>query len=178
VAEPTVVRATITMDFQRPRFRIETRGPDLHLVRVVDGDARWRLTRQGAIEPVPADVLADDLRWHAGHMYRTLHRVAARDAALTLRTAADGRLEVLEGARRIAWFAPDARGEPYRFGAHDDDVGSVSGPWDFEADGIRHPTWVARPDGTWRAAVKALSVNVPRSDATFARPASPPAPSR
>jgi len=29
--EPTVVYAVISMDFQQPRFRIETTGPDLHL---------------------------------------------------------------------------------------------------------------------------------------------------
>ena len=36
--EPPVVRAVVTMDFDRPRFRIETTGPNLHLIRVIDGD--------------------------------------------------------------------------------------------------------------------------------------------
>ena len=35
--EPTVVRAVITMDFTRPRFRIETTAPNLHVIRVIDG---------------------------------------------------------------------------------------------------------------------------------------------
>lgn len=53
--EPTVVYAVITMDFERPRFRIETTAQDLHLIRVIDGDNNWRLNRAGEIEDVPAD---------------------------------------------------------------------------------------------------------------------------
>lgn len=168
--EPTVVRAVIRMDFTRPRFRVDTTAPGLNLVRVVDGDRHWRLNRAGVIEDVPADVLSDDLRWYAGHVYRTIHRIAARDPALGLAVGAGDRLEVREGDSRIAWFALDARGEPYAFGAHDDDVGSISGPWSFVRDGIHHPTWVARPDGSWRAAVQALEINAGLKDADFARP--------
>ena len=51
--EPTVVYAIITMDFQQPRFRIETTAQDLHLVRVIDGKNSWRLRRSGKIEDVP-----------------------------------------------------------------------------------------------------------------------------
>jgi hypothetical protein len=137
---------------------------------VVDGERHWRLSRAGAIEDVPAEVLADDRRWHAGHVYRTIHRVAARDPAIRLAVNDAGRLEIHEGGKRIAWFALDARGEPYAFGAHDDEVGSISGPWSFVQDGIHHPTWVARPDGSWRAAVQALAINVELKDADFARP--------
>lgn len=168
--EPPVVRAVITMDFTRPRFRIETTGPNLHVVRVVDGDRSWRLTRAGKIEPLADTLKADDLRWYAGHVYRSLHRIAARDPALTLSVNPRGRLEVHERGARIIWFAVDTRGEPYAFGAHDDDVGTICGPWEFERGGIRHPTWVSSPDGTWRAAVKSLEVNVPLHDAIFARP--------
>jgi hypothetical protein len=169
--EPTVVRAVIRMDFTRPRFRIDTTAPGLTLARVVDWERHWRLNRAGVIEDVPADVLADDRRWYAGHVYRTIHRVAARDPALRLAVGAGGRLEVHEGRSRIAWFALDARGEPFAFGAHDDEVGSITGPWNFVRGGIHHPAWVARPDGSWRAAVQALEINVELDDADFARPA-------
>jgi len=168
--EPTVVRAVIRMDFTRPRFRIDTTAPGISVARVIDGEANWRLTRAGAIESVPADVLAEDLRWYAGHVYRTIHRVAARESGISLAVNDKGRLEILEKGTRIAWFALDVRGEPYAFGAHDDEVGSISGPWSFVADGIHHPTWVARPDGTWRAAVQALEVNADLKDSDFARP--------
>jgi hypothetical protein len=162
------------MDFERPRFRIETTGPDLHLIRVIDGDRHWRLTREGRIEPVPADVLAEDRRWYAGHVYRTIHRIARRDPALRLALGADGRLEVHEAGKRIFWFRLDVRGEPHAFGAHDDDVGSACGPWEFSAGGIRQPLWVTNRDGTWRAMVKSLEVNVPLTDDLFARPAGIP----
>lgn len=168
--EPTVVYAVITMDYTRPRFRIETTAPDLHLIRVIDGERNWRLNRQGKIENVPAEVVAEDRQWYAGHVYRTLHRIAARDPALHLAIGDEGRLEVYEDSTRIAWFVLDASGEPYAFGAHDDDVGSITGPWDFSRDGIRHPVWVARPDGSWRAMVKALTINARLDDTVFARP--------
>lgn len=169
--EPTVVRAVITMDFERPRFRIEMTGPNLHLIRVVDGDEHWRLDREGRIEPLPEELLARDLRWYDGHVYRTLHRLAKRDPALTLTAGTDDRIEVNEKGDRIAWFALDSRGEPYAFGAHDDEVGTICGPWKFEKDGVRHPIWVSRPDGMWRVNVEALEVNVALDDATFAQPA-------
>jgi hypothetical protein len=172
--EPAVVRAVITMDFERPRFRIETTGPDLHLIRVIDGERNWRKTREGRIEPVPEQVIADDLRWYAGHVYRTIHRIARGDPALRLVNGDGGRLEVHEGGNRIAWFKLDSRGEPYAFGAHADDVGSLCGPWEFEAAGIRHPLWVSSADGTWRAMIKSLAVNVPVDDSLFARPPATP----
>ena len=171
LVEPTVVRAVITMDFTQPRFRIETTAPNLRVVRVVDGDRHWRLTREGRVEPVPADTLAEDRRWYAAHVYRTLHRVAARDPAVSLATTGSDRLAVLEGGKRIAWYALDARGEPYAFGAHEDEVGSICGPWAFERGGLRHPTWVARPDGSWRAQVQELAVNVPLEPVLFEQPA-------
>lgn len=169
-----VLRAVITIDFERPRVRIETRGPNLDVVRVIDGDKQWRRMRDGKIAPIPDDVLADDRKWYAGHVYRTIHRIAARDAAISLRLGKDGRLEVVESAgnetKRIAWFKLDPRGEPYNFGAHENDVGSISGPWDFEHGGIRHPLWVSSPDGTWRANIKTLAINVPLKDELFAQP--------
>jgi hypothetical protein len=169
--ELPVVRAVITIDFERPRVRIETRGPNLDVVRVIDGGKHWRKTRDGKFSPIPDDMLADDRRWYAGHVYRTIHRVAARDAAISLGLGKDGRLEVSESGKRIAWFKLDARGEPYNFGAHENDIGTISGPWEFEHGGIRHPTWVSNPDGTWRANLKTLAVNVSLKDEMFAQPA-------
>jgi hypothetical protein len=92
--EPPVLRVVITMDFERPRIRIETWGKDLHLIRVVDGDKHWRLSREGTIEPVSGQTVAVDRKFWAGHVYRTLHRVAARDPAISLAVGREGRLEV------------------------------------------------------------------------------------
>ena len=169
--EPTVVYAVITMDFERPRFRIETTAQDLHLIRVVDGENSWRLRGSGKIEGVPEELFASEMKWYGAHLYRTIHRVAARDPALSLGLGADGRLEIFANGERILWFKLDAKGEPYAFGAWDDEVGGLSGPWDFIKDGIHHPRWTSSKDGTWRAALKALDVNVPLHESVFSRPA-------
>lgn len=171
--EPTVVYAVITMDFEAPRFRIETVAEDLHLVRVVNGDSSWRLGRSGAIEKVPPDVLEQDRKWYAAHLYRTLHRIAARDPRLSLRINEKERLEVHMDDGRLLWFELDAKGEPYAFGTRDDEVGNLTGPWSVVRDGIHHPEWVSSADGTWRAAVKSLAVNVPLNELMFNRPAPP-----
>jgi hypothetical protein len=168
--EPPLVRAVITMDFTRPRLRVETTAPGLHLIRVVDGDRHWRLTRAGNVEPYPLPLLEEDRRFYAGHVYRNLHRVAARDPAVRLEVGSEGRLELHEGGKRIAWYLLDVRGEPYRYGAHDDEQGSIFGQWEFEQDGIRHPLWVSSRDGSWRAMLKTLRVNAPLDDRLFEPP--------
>ena len=170
LVEPAVLRVVITMDFERPRVLIDTTAPGLHVARAMNGDRHWRRNRAGELGPIPDDVLADDRRFHAGHVYRTLSRLARRDPALRVAFGQDGRLEVHESGARIAWYLLDVRGEPYRYGAHGDDTGSVFGPWDRVQDGIHHPAWVSRPDGSWRAMLKELRVNVPLSDAVFERP--------
>lgn len=169
IDEPTVVRAVVSIDFTRPsltRLRIDTRAPGLRLARAIDGDRHWRLARDGTLGPVPEATLQQDRRWYAGHVYRTLHRLAARDPALTVGSAHAGsggaaarRLEVLEAGQRLAWFDLDERGEPFAFGAHDDAQGAVCGPWAFEVQGIRHPVWVAQRDGSWRAWLRELELN-------------------
>lgn len=170
VGDPPVLRVVITMDFTRPRFRIDTTAPGLNVVRVIDGERSWMLTRSGVIQDVPSDIMKTDMQWYAGHVYRTLHRVAARDTALTLSINTQRRLEIHENGTRIMWFALDARGEPYAFGSHANDAGSASGPWEFVHEGVHHPLWVSSPDGTWRAMIKTLAVNVPLKDELFARP--------
>jgi len=170
--EPTVVFAVITMDFEKPRFRIETTAQGLHLIRVINGGESWRLRRAGNIEGVPDGLLESELRWYDAHLYRTIHRIAARDPAISLSLDDQERLQVFANSERILWFRLDAKGEPYAFGAYDDEIGSLSGPWDFQQDGIHHPSWVSSSDGTWRAAVKRLSLNVPLQDQMFDRPGS------
>lgn len=170
VEPPNELRAVITMDFRQPRYHIEMTAPGLHVIRVVDGDNSWRLNRAGVIEDVPQATLDADSRWYAAHVYRTLHRLAARDAALSVMLAEDGRLEVFEDGKRIAWYRLDSRGQPYAYGAHDDDIGSISGPWDFIHDGIHHPIWVSNADGSWRVRLTALELNPTIEQGLLARP--------
>lgn len=168
--KPTVVRAVITMDFTAPRFRIETTAPGFHTVRVINGDKSWRRTREGVIEELPPAVLEEDMRWYGAHIYRTIHRLARRDPALTARTGADGRLEIVENGARLLWFRLDVKGEPYAFGPRDDEKGSLCGPWDFDAAGVNHPIWVSNTEGTWRANAKSVTINPAFTDDILTRP--------
>ena len=168
--EPALLRVVITMDFEQPRFRVDTRADRLHVVRVVDGDRHWRVTRDGSVSPVPEEVPAADRRWYQAHVYRTLHRIARRDPAIRPLVGKEGRLEVHEGAARIAWYALDRSAQPYRYGAHDDDIGSIFGPWEAQSSGIRHPVWVSRDNGRWRAMLKSFDVNVALDEKLFTPP--------
>lgn len=170
LVEPAIVRSVITMDFDRPRFRIDATAPDLTVSRAIDGDRHWRRNRAGELGPISEEVLADDKRFYAGHIYRTLTRLARRDPNLLVVLGSDARIEVRENGARIAWYMLDARSHPYRYGAHGDETGSVFGPWEYVKDGIRHPIWVSRPDGTWRAMLKELRVNVALNDELFEKP--------
>jgi hypothetical protein len=170
--DPTDVGAVVVIDYRQPRLRIDTTGRDLQLVRVIDSedDRNWRLDRQGRSEKVPEDPLAQDLRRYTAHIYWTLQRIAVRDPRLRLALGRKGSLEVYEGNTRIAWYLLDARGEPYAMGAHNDDVGVICGPWEVEQRGIRYPAWVSRPDGSWRATLKSLAVNVQMDEKLFTQP--------
>lgn len=167
--DPTDVGAVIIIDYRQPRLRIDTTGRDLHLIRLIDsdGDRNWR---QGRLEKVPEDPLAQDLRRYTAHVYWTLQRIAVRDPKLRLDLGRKGSLEVYEGTARIAWYLLDGRGEPYAMGAHDDNVGVICGPWEVEQRGIRYPAWVSRPDGSWRATLKSLAVNVQMDEKLFTQP--------
>ncbi len=160
-SDGTAVGAVSTIDYERSRLRIDTTGQTLQQIRIVDseGDRSWRLDRQGRPEKIAEDSLARDLRRYTGHVYGTLQRIAVRDPKLRLATGRNGSLEVHEGSTRIAWYLLDARGEPYAMGAYDDNVGVICGPWELEKRGIRYPTWVSRPDGSWRATLRSLAVN-------------------
>lgn len=171
LTEPTTVRATITMDFTKPRFRIDTVAPDFTLVRVLDGERHWRKTREGKVEDVPAQTLTDDRNWYAAHVYRSIHRIAKRDPALTMRLGKDGRLEAAENGQTVVWFKLDPKGEPYAYGPGSDDAGTICGPWDFAADGLKHPIWTSRPDGTWRANIVSLVRNPEIPQSLLDRPA-------
>jgi hypothetical protein len=170
-ADPAVVRALIWLDFTQPRFRIETRGPGFTTVRVIDGERSWRRLRDGKIEAVPADLYAEEMSWYGAHVYRSIHRLAVRDPKLSTGLGADGRLEVFEDGKRLIWFKLDPRGEPFAFGSREDNIGTVCGPWEFAAGGLKHPIWVSRPDGTWRANIKALELNPQMGPGLMARPA-------
>jgi hypothetical protein len=171
-SDGTAVGAVSTSDYEQSRLRIDTTGANLQQIRIVDstGDRSWRVDRQGRLEKVAEDSMARDLRRYTGHIYRTLQRIAVRDPKLRLAIGRNGSLEVHEGGTRIAWYLLDTRGEPYAMGAYDDNVGLICGPWELEKRGVRYPTWMSRPDGSWRVTLKSLAVNT-RIDEELFRPA-------
>ncbi len=170
--DPAVVVSTISLDFETMRFRIETVAPDFTVIRAVDGDTHWRKRRDGTIEGIPEDTLAEDRLWYGAHVYRSIHRLAARDPRLSVTLREDGRLQVLEDGKNLIWFRLDPRGEPYAFGQWEDEIGSICGPWEAESAGIRHPVWTASSDGAWRAMLKSLTVNATFAPELFAKPGS------
>ncbi len=167
---PVEARAVISLDFMQPRWRIDTTAPGLTLTRVVDGVRNWRRTREGQIAPITPTTLREDQQWYVGHVYRTISRMARNDPALELRLGSEGRLEVFEAAKRIAWFKLNAAGEPYAFAGVGEGPGLVSGPWTAQEQGIRHPIWVASADGTWRSSLNRLQVNAAFADELFRQP--------
>jgi hypothetical protein len=118
-------------------------------MRVLAGGAGWR-RRDGETAPLTAEQHAAETRWWERNLYRTIHRLAARDPGLAVRAAGAHRLEVLrtDGAR-LNWFDLDYAGAPVRFGPGDAEDGTVFGP--LVAHGpVRVPRWGTNPSGTWR----------------------------
>lgn len=170
--DPAVIVSTIWLDFRAPRFRIENRGERFHSWRAVVNGQGWVRRNDGTVGDISPTTLNEDVRWYGAHVYRSLHRMAARDAALTYGVGHAGRLEVFEHGQRMIWFRLDTRGEPYAFGQWEDEAGTICGPWEVMVDGVRHPIWTSTPDGTWRARLQSLEVDTPYRDADFRRPAS------
>jgi hypothetical protein len=170
--DPAVIVSTIWLDFRAPRFRIENRGEQFHSWRAVTNGQGWVRRNDGTIGDISPTTLNEDVRWYGAHVYRSLHRMAARDAALTYRVGSADRLEVYEHGRRMIWFRLDPRGEPFVFGQWEDETGTICGPWEVMVDGVRHPIWTSTSDGTWRARLQSLELDTPYRDADFRRPAS------
>jgi hypothetical protein len=143
-------------DFTRPRVRFEAKSAELDRVRAIDGDTGWR-TREGALAPLMPEQVRDDLRWWEANIYRTLHRLAANDPALTVRAIGANRLEVWRtGGVRLNWFELNFAGEPVRFGTWDNENGTVFGPL-ATSGALRYPRWGTNAAGTWRYEISSFT---------------------
>lgn len=160
---------TIWNDLAVPRVRIEAKGPDVDVRRAIDGEQAWR-TRDGQITPLTPEQIRDEQRWWEANIYRTLQRLAARDAELSVRAVGENRLEVFraDGAR-LNWFELNARGEPLRFGTWESETGSVFGPL-IQQGPVKCAKWGTNATGTWRYEVVELIVSEQPSDAPFDAP--------
>lgn len=136
-------------DFTRFRVRFEARNAALDSRRAVEGETGWRW-REGRQQPLSPEQVEGERRWWEANIYRTLHRIAARDPDLSFRAAAPRRLEVfLADGRRLNWFLLSPRGEPVLFGTWTSEAGTVFGPLSSNGT-IKYPRWGGRHDGDFR----------------------------
>lgn len=159
-------------DFNQPRVRFEARSALIDRVSVLNGNAGWQ-QRDGVLTLFEPKQVADETAWWDSNIYRTLHRLARGDPALSPRLADDGRLEIVRAdGSRLNWFALNKAAEPIRFGTANLEGGTVMGPLG-EADGIRFARWGTNSLGSWRYEITQVIANPPLPDALFAAPAPP-----
>lgn len=100
---------------------------------------------------IAAAAVADERAWWSANVYRTLHRLALPDPALSVRLLEPDRLAVIEQGRGLlAWFRLNAGGEPLQFGTQADAPGTTFGPLAAHAGGARYPRWGTDATGSWR----------------------------
>lgn len=143
-------RNVIWNDFRRFRLHIEASNSELLRVFGYDGDIGWRDDGTSVTSLAPARIAAERAWWSA-NVYRTLHRLALPDPALSVRLIEGERLAVFEdGTRLLAWFRLNSRGEPLQFGTDEKAPGTVFGPLASHANGARYPRWGSDSTGSWR----------------------------
>jgi hypothetical protein len=153
----------IWLDFKTPRVRIESdmaggarqRAMDLS----ADPPVAWRLGADGQQALTPSEI-EEDRAWWNGNIYRTFHRLAARDPAVTLERLEDGRLQVIEGGEPLLWVRVNLAGEPIAFamGGADAANSTIFGPLRLY-DGLRFPSFSVRDQGRWRAVIERFEVD-------------------
>lgn len=138
-------------DFNAPRLRIEASSAELDRALGLEKVAGWRRDRN-EVRSLTEQEAMEEHRWWESNPYRTLHRLARRDSELSVRLLEPDRLGVFrKDGVRLNWFRLNQANEPIAFGTWDAEDGSVFGPLVEAKFGIKHPRWVARPDGRWRA---------------------------
>jgi len=140
-------------DFSQPRVRIEAHNAALDRRRVI-AEGVGAASRDGVPRELTAQEVADETKWWEANIYRTLHRLAIGDPALTPKAVGDHRLEIfLADGRRLNWFILNQRGEPHLFGTWDNEQGGTMGPPASNGT-VKYPAWGAMPDGSWRYVIK------------------------
>jgi hypothetical protein len=142
-------------DFSAPRVRIQAVVDGVTILRVLNGTSGWR-SRGASRSPLTEAETETEQKWWETNVYRTFHRLAARDPNLTPRLVGN-RLEILRpDGTRLNWFVLNGGGEPIQFGAGSDDRGTVFGPVVSGEGGIRHWRWGASADGTFQFEIEVV----------------------
>ncbi len=150
--EPFVNR--IWNDFSEPRVRFWAGNDRFTNGRRIAAGAGVREAGPQAGTPLNAEQYESDRGWWEGNVYRTLHRMAKRDAGLAYRASSASRLEVLKPDGTVLnWFVLNQKGEPMLFGSGRDARGTAFGPL-ASSGSVRYPKWGARADGSWRYEIR------------------------
>ncbi len=137
-------------DFSKPRVRFWAGNDDFTSARRIQDDEAIRESGPQAGARLTAEQYESDRGWWEANVYRTLHRMAKRDAALSYRAAGPARLEVIKPDGSVLnWFVLNQKGEPMLFGSGKDALGTAFGPL-ASGGGVKYPKWGARADGSWR----------------------------
>jgi hypothetical protein len=143
-------RNVIWNDFRRFRLHIEASNSDLLRVFGYDGDVGWR-DDGSAVTPIAPARIAAERAWWSANVYRTLHRLALPDPALSVRLIEGDRLAVIEEGRGLlVWFRLNARGEPLQIGTDETAPGTTFGPLATHISGARYPRWGSDSTASWR----------------------------
>lgn len=161
---------TITNDLTAPRVRFEAKNSRIDSRRTISGAAGWR-SRGGEVAAMTPEEVERDSRWWEANIYRTLHRLATGDPALTASAVGRHRLEIFRSdGTRLNWFLINPRGQPMIFGTWDAETGIAFGP--LASNGtINYARWGATPDGSFRyEIVRFITAAEVPADVSFTEP--------
>jgi hypothetical protein len=137
-------------DFTAPRVRFAATIAGEERLRVIADGGGFRV-RDGHTHPLTAEQLAAEHTWWETNLYRTFHRLAVADPALSVRAVGEHRLEIFRAdGSRLNWLLLNRRGEPIRFAPGASEQAGIFGPLVDGPGGIRYPRWGTSHDGAFR----------------------------
>lgn len=159
--------STVWVDFARERTRTEARAPGSLRVTLLDGGKVVRRF-DGDTSPPPAGVVLGEREWWRANLYRTLHRLAANDPALTAYLT-EKRLVMMDKGEPLLWLRLSPDGRPVATGSDFGGAGTALGPLrTFGA--VRVPSTSSRDEGRWTATVSEFQLNPDLSAVSFTQP--------
>ncbi len=157
--------------FDERRNVTRVMNQDLRQLRGLNGGDGWWI-QEGVLDPYEPDFLeAEKVRWRSG-LFRSVHRLASGDPAVTIRRDGD-ELEIQDGGDVILRIRTDEGGAPVSF-ARSDNLESWTDLGSFDDYGpIRVPTEIRTPDGRFRSLILEFQLYMSGPDVSFAPPADP-----
>ncbi len=139
-------------DFETPRHRIEATNSEINRTTVWQkSGSSWIKRDSEKVRSLINEEETNESRWWESNPYRTIQRLAARDGELSVKLIEPDRLAVFRSdGIRLCWFRLNQLNEPIAFATWDAEDGTIFGPLTEANFGVRHPRWLARPDGKWR----------------------------